>query len=649
MGQDARTTAALVAVSLFGMTLAFVAGRVTAPQADGETASTAAVVDTEHTGAESDRLPDVPRVERHSREPPVDAAGSGTGADDSRSPPTLNSQARTAREELLRLEPDASAERIAEVEQMAEQIRLSAKGTHARAAVDAARTVAEAMAEERAFLADQARGGTMEMLKALSDAGARPFALVEDPTVFSTHFQRATSGPEVDGAARPKTHDAPESGSTIRYPDGEFELAVSRWGGREGFPEDLLIEGAGRDRTTLRFDEFNARGQVRSLTFRDVTVHANDNYLFDLRSQEPVTVRFERCRVVGFDMGAGGSVMLAARVGACYATDTLFEAGYGRHPGSGNLFRVGGGFLARLERCEFIGPFRSLYDLNGGSTYVFQSCRFVNQKVPLDGPPTGVRFHDCELAERDPDEIAGERLTASLAALDRDWSGATAVDGVSGTLDLRSTDPVVVTFPGGVHEVRPELGLNRYRGPVKLRGQGKDATLLRQPSFGSMSHVVVEDATLNAQSFTPAHSPAIRMDRVRLIGWDSGAGGSTAIDHRRAAVIHLRDCEILGGFGGAPGLGTCTSLSSGATLLLERCVLTLDGSAFVRSVRSGGPVHLVDTTVTGAAEGSVPSAEGRADGGTAKLVSTRSSISTVPKGTARRKEPRPLSDLNPNW
>ena len=47
-------------------------------------------------------------------------------------------------------------------------------------------------------------------------------------------------------------------------------------------------------------------------------------------------------------------------MGALYATGCRFEAGYGRVPGSGTLFRVNQALLVRLEDCTSRGPFASL-------------------------------------------------------------------------------------------------------------------------------------------------------------------------------------------------------------------------------------------------------------------------------------------------
>jgi hypothetical protein len=161
------------------------------------------------------------------------------------------------------------------------------------------------------------------------------------------------------------------------------------------FPKDLVIEGRGMDVTLVTIDEISTRDEIHSLTFRDCTVDCGNDYLTDLRRDSPATIRMIRCRVVRFDMGAGGSVMLAARSAAFYASNCRFEAGFGRSPGSGNLFRVRSGLLVRIEDSTFVGPFRSVYDINRSATYVFERCRFEQQRVPLDKPPAGVRFIDC--------------------------------------------------------------------------------------------------------------------------------------------------------------------------------------------------------------------------------------------------------------
>ena len=173
------------------------------------------------------------------------------------------------------------------------------------------------------------------------------------------------------------------------------------------------------DDTLVKIDEISTRDEIHSLTFRDCTVDCGDDYLTDLRSKNPVTIRMIRCRVIRFDMGAGGSVMLAARSAAFYASDCRFEAGFGRSPGSGNLFRVRSGLLVRIEDSVFVGPFSSVYDTNRAATYVFERCRFEQQKIPLENPPTGVRFLDCTAT---PPPAKRTRKKKPLSDLNPRWT-----------------------------------------------------------------------------------------------------------------------------------------------------------------------------------------------------------------------------------
>lgn len=110
--------------------------------------------------------------------------------------------------------------------------------------------------------------------------------------------------------------------------------------------------------------------------------------------------------------------MLAARSAAFYASNCRFEAGFGRSPGSGNLFRVRQGLLVRIEDSTFVGPFRSVYDRDSAATYVFERCRFERQQVPLDQPPAGVRFIDCTST---PPPAEQPRKTKPLTDINPDW------------------------------------------------------------------------------------------------------------------------------------------------------------------------------------------------------------------------------------
>lgn len=154
--------------------------------------------------------------------------------------------------------------------------------------------------------------------------------------------------------------------------------------------------------------------------------NCNDNYLESIRTGS-YTLRLERCRVIGFDMGAGGSDMLSGSVGAFFASDCRIEAGYGRSPGSGNLFDVRGALLVHLVNCELVGPFQSVYYQWNGAAHVFERCRFSKMKRSgrerLRHAQKLVQFKDCTFDEMTPaQELASRKRTVlSVADINPAW------------------------------------------------------------------------------------------------------------------------------------------------------------------------------------------------------------------------------------
>ena len=82
---------------------------------------------------------------------------------------------------------------------------------------------------------------------------------------------------------------------------------------------------------------------------------------------------------------------------------------------------VRGALVARLERCDLVGPFRSIYYQWSGAAHVFDHCRFTNltemTRSQVERGPDQVRFVNCTFeymsgeaqqsrpAQRDPSEI----------------------------------------------------------------------------------------------------------------------------------------------------------------------------------------------------------------------------------------------------
>jgi hypothetical protein len=162
-----------------------------------------------------------------------------------------------------------------------------------------------------------------------------------------------------------------------------------------GFPSDVTIRGLGMDRTLLRLSgELDLYGRIHRLAFRDLTIDTGDNYLFDHR-RGAATLRLERVRIVGFDMGAGGSLAFGIQNGALlFATQCEFLGGYGRYPGSGCLWR-GSDFIARFEGCRFALVSLELAHLRNGRV-LFRSCTFDEMRSdPQAAAPQRARFEGC--------------------------------------------------------------------------------------------------------------------------------------------------------------------------------------------------------------------------------------------------------------
>ena len=311
----------------------------------------------------------------------------------------------------------------ARVQELAESYRKRGRKTIESAETAARLKVERDLAAERAQREDLERGGAMTWLRSMQKDWNPPWELLSEPQKFGALFVRKAEGQTLDG--RSITSDSRlADGDRIVYPVGKHTLDVSSLSRQSPFPKDILIEGGGMDRTLLRFNnEMRFRGDIHSLTFRDLTIHCGDNYLEAMRNG-PYTLRIERCRIIGFDMGAGGSDMLSGSVGAFYASDSRIEAGFGRAPGFGNLFDVRGALVARLENCDIEGPFRSIYDRSSGAAQVFDHCRFTNltrsNRSQIERKSDGVRFVECTFGYQ-PEGAESTPKGRNLSELNPDW------------------------------------------------------------------------------------------------------------------------------------------------------------------------------------------------------------------------------------
>jgi hypothetical protein len=305
----------------------------------------------------------------------------------------------------------------ARVREVADGIRRKAEESLQQAEASARNMVAAQIAQERSLRTDLERGEPFAFLRTLKSTGVEPHELLSTSAGLERFFKPRGSGGTVDGP-RLTRQTALQDGDRIVFPAGQHPLDVGAWG-HAAFANDLTIEGQSMDATLVVLSQdLSARNDVHNLTLRDLTLDCGDNYLTDFRGVG-ITLRVERCRLIGFDMGAGGSVMLAADAGVFHATNSRIEAGFGRSPGSGNLFRVRSGFLARLEGCTVVGPFRSVMD---DGTYLFERCTFeAVRKQDLERNGDRVRLVDCTF--RDPAEQGKETKQRRVSEINPAWTG----------------------------------------------------------------------------------------------------------------------------------------------------------------------------------------------------------------------------------
>ncbi|MEO0652433.1 MAG: RNA polymerase sigma factor, partial [Planctomycetota bacterium] len=213
------------------------------------------------------------------------------------------------------------------------------------------------------------------------DAGelANPTERVLNGAEFAKNFEPKREGPTVDLTAYLSDRDRPlQDGTTYVLPAGVF-LLDNFMHNVNSFPRDVTIVGAGKDATLLLIDdEWYTRSPVVNFGLVNLTAHTMNDYLFDLR-HEPATVYMEGVRLIGFDMGAGGSCAFGTKELALLAKDCEFVGGYGRSPQHGQLFRVEtDGLVARFERCVFdtvnISPSR----VRSGAAVAFVDCRGID-------------------------------------------------------------------------------------------------------------------------------------------------------------------------------------------------------------------------------------------------------------------------------
>ncbi len=140
---------------------------------------------------------------------------------------------------------------------------------------------------------------------------------------------------------------------------------------------------------------------------------------------------------------------------------------------------------------------------------------------------------------------------------------------------------VTIQFPAGVFEPRG-LRFDPVEAPVTdvaIAGAGMDETLLVMRSIAfnaALERFTIRDCTVFVPScyvFDLRIEPALlRFERVRILGYDCGAGGSSAFA-TAATMMWLSDCQILDGFGRSPGGNIFDLRTAGVLIRLDRCLI----------------------------------------------------------------------------
>lgn len=233
--------------------------------------------------------------------------------------------------------------------------------------------------------AAQIGGPLFEILTAL-DQGREDerAAWVLDGKRFAKEFERGR-GPSLDGTQHlDYASEALVDGTTVTLPPGVFRMDDFMG---DQFPRDVTLVGAGMNTTLVYIEELASRGPVVNLGFKDLTLHTDNDYLFDLRL-EPASVRMDHVRVIGFDKGAGSSCAFGTQELALLARDSVFEGGYGQHPEDGRLLDIRTpGLLARFERCRFDLIELPFHWVRSGAQMVFDNCQ-ITRELTFSGAET---------------------------------------------------------------------------------------------------------------------------------------------------------------------------------------------------------------------------------------------------------------------
>jgi hypothetical protein len=169
-----------------------------------------------------------------------------------------------------------------------------------------------------------------------------------------------------------------------------------------------------------------------------------------------------------------------------------------------------------------------------------------------------------------------------------------------------------INYGPGVHRVSSRLLVDRTRSrglpdDLAFVGAGMDSTLLIVDGSFSTNEEL-HGLTFRDLTLTPKEgqcgpfdlrgpSATVDLERVRIVGYDCGAGGSVCFDARPSgAFIRASQCEFLGGFGRSPWSGHC-NLAYGSPLIGRFDGCRFEGTELNTRYASGGGALLFKSCV----------------------------------------------------
>jgi hypothetical protein len=276
----------------------------------------------------------------------------------------------------------------------------------------------------------------------------------------------------------------------------------------------------------------------------------------------------------------------------------------------------------------------------------------TKEEARLEDLKTGGVFELLDKLGKDRGPVRS--LTEDRAGFERMFARQSPGTSVHGDQHLAHPDQALVDgatlqFPPGVFQLG---NLMREADPfprdVTVAGAGMDQTLLLMGDLGTRGRLrqfTIRDCTVyhDCSVFDQRQEGAtIQLERVRFLGFDCGAGGSSLINTRDLAVF-ARQCQFAGGYGRNPQ-GHANLFDVRTTAMVARfedCSFT---QMSLGTFYPGGTILFVDCRMVDLFDEDL-----RRVGIDPRLDLVRCSVTTM--GQERRQElkRKDLGGLFPNW